>query len=248
MKNIFSPKNLPWGVVAAGGIGLLLRILLLSTGVDGKGFLIPNHITDILVWVLTAAVIAAVLFYTRRLQQAAKYQFNFPRSMTGAIGCLVGAAGIAIASFAELVSYDDTLALASAIMGLLGAAALGFLGYCRHKGLHPNILCHALVSIFLMLRLINQYRHWSADPQLQDFCFQLLATVCLMLATYHRATFDANVGRRRPHAVYHLFAVYFCCLSLAGSDSIAFYLGTGIWMLTDLCSLIPMPAQPREDS
>ena len=248
MKNIFSSKNLPWVVLTAGGIGLILRILLLATGVDEKGFLVQGHIADILVWVLTAATIAMVLFCTRRLQQATKYQFNFPQSMSGAIGCALGAAGIAIASVAELLSYDNTLALVSAIVGLVGTVALGYLGYCRYKGLHPSILCHAVICIFLMLRLINQYRHWSSDPQLQDYCFQLLATVCLMLATSPRETFDANAGSRRPHAIYHLCAVYFCCLSLAGSDGIAFYLGTGIWMLTDLCSLIPMPEQPREES
>ncbi len=248
MKNIFSPKNLPWAVLAASGIGLLLRIWLLIAGTDEKGFLMSGHPADILLWILTAATIAMVLLCTRRLQQAAKYQFNFPQSMTGAIGCALGAAGIAIVSVAELLSYDDTLALVSAIMGLLGAGALGYLGYCRQKGLHPSVLCHTVISLFLMLRLINQYRHWSSDPQLQDYCFQLLATVCLMLAAYHRATFDANAGNRRPHAFFHLCAVYFCCLSLAGTDGIAFYLGTGIWMLTDLCSLIPMPEQPREDA
>ena len=243
MKNIFSPKNLPWAVPAAGGIGLLLRLWLLNTGVDEKGFLISGHIADILVWALTAIVIVTVLLCTRSLQQAAKYGFNFPVSMTGAIGCLLGAAGIAIASIAELTAYDDVLALACAVIGLLAAVSLGYLGFCRHKGLRPSILCHCVLCIYLMLRLINQYRHWSSDPQLQDYCFQLLATVCLMLAAYHRATFDANLGKRRPHAFYHLCAVYFCCLSLTEVSGIAFYLGTGVWMLTDLCSLAPMPAE-----
>lgn len=243
MKNIFSPKNLPWAVVSAGGIGLLLRLWLLNSGIDEQGFFISGHLADILVWVLTAIVIIAVLLCTRSLQQATKYAFNFPESIIGGIGCLLGAAGIAIASIAELTVYDDALALATAILGLFGAVSLGYLGFCRYKGLRPSILCHCALCIYLMLRLINQYRHWSADPQLQDYCFQLLATVCLMLAAYHRATFDANLGKRRPHAVYHLCAVYFCCLSLAEVSNIAFYLGTGIWMLTDLCSLVPMPTE-----
>lgn len=246
MKKLFNPANLPWFVLAAGGAGLLLRIWLLKTGMDEKGFLMPGHPADILVWVLTAAVIAVLLFCTRRLLQAAKYQFNFPQSVSGALGCVSGALGIAITSFAELVAYSDTLTLLTAAMGLVGAAALGYLGYCRQKGMHPNILCHTLISLYLMLRLISQYRHWSSDPQLQDYCFQLLATVCLMLAAYHRATFDANAGKRRPHAIYHLAAVYFCCLSLAGSESIVFYLGAGVWMLTDLCSLTPLPEQQED--
>ena len=243
MKNIFSPKNLPLATLAAGIIGLLLRFWLLNSGTDEKGFLMPGHIADILVWALTAIVVITVLLCTRRLQQAAKYQFNFPKSAIGTIGCVLGAVGIAITSVAELASYDDTLALICAVMGLVGAVSLGYLGYCRQRGEHPNILCHTFVCLFLMVRLINQYRHWSSDPQLQDYCFQLLATVCLMLAAYHRATFDANIGKRRPHAIYHLCAVYFCCLSLTDTGSMAFYLGTGIWMLTDLCSLTPMPTE-----
>lgn len=245
MKKLLNPTNLPCIILAAGGIGLLLRIWLLGTGTDGKGFLVSGHPAEVLIWILTAAVIALLLYCTRRLLEASKYQFNFPQSLIGAIGCMLGAFGIAITSLSELLLNPDTLTLIASILGFLSAAALLFTSHCRWKGLQPNILCHALISLYLMFRLIGQYRHWSSDPQLQDYCFQLLATVCLMLAAYHRATFDANAGKRRPHTFFHLAAVYFCCLSLAGSDNIAFYLGTGAWMMTDLCSLIPLPEQKR---
>lgn len=248
MKKLLKPTNLPCIILAAGAIGLLLRIWLLGTGTDERGFLVSGHPAEVLLWVLSAAVIALLLYCTRRLLEAPKYQFNFPQSLAAAIGCMLGALGIAITSLSEMLLHADTLTVIAAILGLLSAGALVFMGHCRYKGLRSNVLCHATVSLYLMIRLISQYRHWSSDPQLQDYCFQLLATVCLMLAAYHRATFDANIGKRRPHAIFHLAAVYFCCLSLAGSDNIAFYLGTGAWMMTDLCSLIPLPEQKWEDA
>ena len=97
-----------------------------------------------------------------------------------------------------------------------------------------------------MVRLVSHYRHWSTDPQLQDYCFQLLAIVFLMLATYYRAAFDVDMGRRRPLVICHLAAVYFCCLSLIDGSSLCYYLPLIAWIFTDLCNLAPLA--PQEDT
>ena len=85
-----------------------------------------------------------------------------------------------------------------------------------------------------------------------DYAYILSSTSFLMLATYHRASFDLNVGKRRPYAFCSLAAIFFSYLSLIGSENILFFMSVAVWLTTDLCSLIPMPGFklfqfPRED-
>ena len=249
MKKLLNPMSLPWVTLAAGAAGLVLRLWLLASRADETGMLAPGvHPAAVLLWLLTAAMVALLWLATDRLLEGAKYRFNFPPSLQSAIGCLLGGASILVTCIIELIVYSDTLNLLTCLLGFLSAAALVYVAYCRWKGLRMNILFHGAVCLYLMLRLVGQYRHWSSDPQLLDYCFQLMATVCIMLSVYHRAAFDADSGNRRLYAVFHLGAVYFCCLSLVGSENIVFYLGIGIWMFFDLCSLRPMPRRIQEDA
>ena len=240
MKNLLKPANLPILTLGAGAVGLLLRLWLLGS-VDEAGFVAANHPADFLLWILTAAVLAVLFIGTRPLLQANKYQFNFPAQLPGAVGCFLAALGMVIVSLGVLLGNPDSMDIFTAVLGILSACALAFLGQCRLRGLHPNCLFHVVIAVYFMAWLISQYRHWSADPQMQDYCFQLIAGVCLMLAVYHRACFDANFGKRSDYAFFSLAAVYFSLLSMHGWENTVFFLSTAAWMLTNLCSLIPMP-------
>ena len=246
MKNILKPVNLPWLMLATGGLGLLLHLWLLNTK-DSEGFLAVWHISEILMWVLTAGVVVLLLWLTSRLLEASKYQFNFPPSEPFGVGTWLGALGIGGTSLIELLSGADILSGITAVLGLISAVALVIVGLLRIKGLRPSALLHGTVCVYLMIRIICLYRHWSSDPQLMDYCFQILALVSLMIAVYHRATFDADFGKRRPYAFFNLLSVYFCCLALPGWENTAFFLGCGVWMFTDTCNLTPMPATVRRD-
>lgn len=252
MKKLFKPASLPALTLGAGAVGLLLRVWLLGS-VDEAGFVPANHIADYLLWILTAAVLAVLFLGTRDLVQANKYGFNFPAWIPGGVGCFLAALGIAIVSLGSLLTKPDNMDVITAVLGLLAVCALIFLGQCRLRGLHPSCLFHVVIAVYFMAWLISQYRHWSADPQLQDYCFQLLAGICLMLAVYYRACFDANSGKRAQYAFFSMAAVYFSLLSMYGWENTVFFLSTAVWMITNLCSLIPMPRRflrpaPKEPS
>lgn len=243
--NLFSKTpRLPHIILGAGALGLILRLWLMSTA-DSHGLLPANHPADTLVWLLTGIVIVFLLLGCRSLLAANKYSFNFPASLPGCIGTGLMGAAILICSVTELSTAADGITRAVAIIGLLCAAALGFLAYCRFTGAHPTFFFHALVSIYLLLRLVSLYRQWSSDPQLQDYAFQLLATVFLMLASYHRIAFDANSGSRRHYAFFALGAVFFCCTALPHCSNAVFFIAGAVWMFTNLCSLLPMPRVKR---
>ena len=248
MKRLLAPTLLPWLTLAAGALGLLLRIWLYSTGIDETGLLISGHPAEIFIWLLAVGIPVFLWFATKPLVAAPKFAFNYPPSLFGGIGCALGAFGIGLTSLTELLSSPDTLAQAAAILGILSAAGLCFLALLRYQGRQPNILPHGLLCVYFMVRLVSLYRHWSIDPQLQDYCFQLLAMVFLMLSAYHRAAFDGNIGRRRSLVLSHLLAVFFCCLSITDKSIVFFYFPAGIWAFSDLCNLAPLPPLVQEDA
>ena len=232
-------KRLPLYVLIAGGIGLLLRLWLVSS-TDDKGFLTPNPLATTLLWVISIGVPAGLFYLTRELTEAKKYGFNFPPSPIAAAGIALAAISIGLTSIISLPTSADALDVIGGILGLVSAAALAITALCRFNGRRPNFLLHCVVAFYLMLQLICQYRHWSADPQVLDYCFSILATVCLMMATYHRAAFDLGSGDRRSYAFFCLTCGFFCCMSLIGWQDILYYLGIGAWMFTDLCNLTPL--------
>lgn len=240
MKRYLTTANLPWFALGSSAIGLLLRIWLLTAGFDEGGLMYPWHAAAILLWVLTAVVAAVVIWGCRNIVEASKYGFNFPASQIGAAGTAAAALGILVSCILQLVDGADSFSTVAVILGFLAVGCLLFTANCRLKGQHPQIYFHGLVSVYLIFRLVSQYRVWSPDPQLQDYCFQLLATICLMLACYHRTMFDANMGKRRLYAIFSLLAVFFCLVSVPGCHDWLFYLTCGAWMVTNLCSLIAL--------
>ena len=83
------------------------------------------------------------------------------------------------------------------------------------------------------LRMVSGYQNWSADPQLQDYCYYLLAYVTLMLTAYHHAAFHVGVGKHRSVWFFSLMAMYFCIVSLLGTTELYLLLGCGIWAFTN---------------
>ncbi len=239
MKQYLRHDNLPWLTLLCGGVGLLLRLWLLST-VNDKGFITRWHISEILLVGLTVLFLAVLFIATRSLTQGNKYSFNFPASLPGAVGSLAAALGIAITAITELTVAVGALERFCWIFGLVSACGLVFIAHSRWKGLHPSMLFHSFLCFWLILVLVCQYRHWSADPQIENYCYQLLALVFAMISVYHRATFNANLGQRAPHAFFSLGCVYFCLLAFGGPGGRLLYFSIGIWQFTDLCRLTPM--------
>ena len=169
MKRLLAPTLLPWITLAAGALGLLLRIWLYSTGIDETGLLIAGHPAEILIWLLTAGMMVLLWLSTSPLVAAPKYRFNFPRSVFDATGCGFAALGIGFTSAMEIMARSDTLTSLTAIVGIFAAASLAALALMRFKGIQPGILFHVILCVYFMLRLVSLYRHWSADPQLQDY-------------------------------------------------------------------------------
>jgi hypothetical protein len=236
MKRTISPAKLPLLVLGCGALGLLLRIWLYGTGIDDRGLLVRWHPAGILLTLLAIAVPVFLILQCKNDKLKGSYRQNFPPSLPAFLGSIAEALGIFLLSMGILMDHPDMLNSITGILGILCFPALVIAGHARWKGHRPSFLFHALVSLFFALRLFSQYRSWSSDPQLQDYCFQMFAIICLMMTAYQRTAFDLKIYNRRVYRFFSLAAVFFCCLSLNSPNSRLFFLTTAIGVYTDLCS------------
>ena len=236
MKKLTNPTYLPTFTLICGIIGLALRVWLFFDGMDQKGLLRASHPANTLTFILTALVLTVIFVSIRPLNAVARYQQLFPSARFPAIGCIVAAIGILWVNFRDMRQRMDTITIISLVLGLLAIISLLLLARCRFKRIRPPCYYHTLITVYLMLHLISQYRLWSSEPQLQIYFFPLLASVFLMLGGYHSAVLDARKSGRRWFVLCNQGALYCCCLSLWG-DNWPFYLAMGVWAISGLCTL-----------
>ena len=229
MKKSLSPKLLPLLVLPAGVVGALVRLWLLSTGIDEKGLILPEHPANAVGYILTALALAAIFLCVRSASGEVPYRGLFPPSKVSAAGCWIAAVGIAITLFTEPAQAGDTVARICSAFGAAAVVSLVLTGVRRMQGIRPNPLYHTLVTVYLVLHLVCQYRLWNSETQLTVHFFQVMASVFLMLSSYHMAALDANMGNVQRSLFFRYGALFFCCLSISG-DSAAFYLCLGAWM------------------
>ena len=243
MNRYIKSTYLPLISLGAGLLTMLLRFILLATGEDDKGLLVTGSFADIFSWLLAVATMVVILIGTWNLREASKFSFNFPASISGAVGILAAALGILITSVSELLAGSDALGIVGSVLGMLAVPALVLSAFSRYQGQRPSVLLHGVVCVYLMIHLVSHYRLWSSYPQIQSYGFELLSIVCLMLACYHRATFDVGEGNRRAYAFCALAAVFFSVATLPGCDSPIFFIGCAVWMITNLCNLKSFPGR-----
>lgn len=256
MKKYLRPKYLPLFVVVAGLLGFFLRLWTLGSGPDKEGLYQSQPVAWVLLWILTAVTLGAILFLTAKLKNPGRYGDNFPASPISAAGTALAALALLVTGIQILTSPAGFLSIISGILGLAAAVCLILTAYARYQGKRPAFLTHAVPCLFFALWIFDRCRDWSNQPQISVFLFPLLASICVMLATYQLASFDVELGRRRHSLFWSLAGVYFCMVSLASTDELMFYGCMAIWLLTNLCSLRmlkvrkpqpePIPETPEE--
>jgi hypothetical protein len=241
-KNTRKLKHL---ILCTGVLGALLRCILYTTGTDHKGLLVTGHWAHIAVWILTAAVAGMLVLFCYNIKGPEEYSRCYRPSLVSAFGCFAAAGAFLLTALPEWKAALTPLDTATAALGFASAGALVYVGICRARGSKPIYLCHAIVCISFALRMVCQYRVWSSDPQLQDYCFYMGAHVGLMLTSYHFAAFDAGIGSHRPLWFLGLACAYLSLLCLWGTPNALFMLCCAVWVLTNLTDLKTHPRRVR---
>lgn len=246
--------------LAAGLTSLGLHRYMMVNCFDAKGLLIAGNLPGRLLFLVGAAFLLTLLAALRTVGGNGEYADNFPRDIVS--GLLMIAAGAALALAAPNLDrnappaaapvtfwagvWQDISAGCMTALPWLAAASMAALGLCRMLGRRGWFGFGGLICLFYMLMLVGNYQLWSADPQLQDYAYQLLAGVLLMLCSFHRTCCDAGIIQRKRLLFTGLAAAFCAITSLSLEFQRGFYLASALWAMGSLCSVVQLPADPEE--
>ena len=251
-----------FGVTGAAGLAsLMLHNYMMDNCFDAKGLLIDGNLPGRLLWVVGIGFAVFLALMLRTIGGEGSYEDNFPPCLLSS--CLMLAAGAVLCwAIPELVleageSVPGVTGLPLLVQNITdravqylpwaAAASMGVLGICRMLGRKPWPILSGPVCLFYMLMLVTNYRLWSADPQIHDYAYLLLAEVLLMLCSFHRTCCDAGVIQRKRLIATGLCAAVCCMASLSGGFQRGFFLASGLWAAGCLCNVAQLPPDPEEE-
>lgn len=242
-------------LIVATVTGAILRYWNLSSAVDLLGLFTPNHPSTL---VLTAGSCLFVLLFLilSYLSPGRGGSHNVLTYDTGSTilgltaGILMLLGVILNAVFTGLDVWNGILL----ILGVLSSVSLMILSKLRKSG-NKTPVWELFPIVFLLVKLFIQFKDWSTDPVILDYCFQLLALIFSLLAVYGSAGFCFDRGAPRKTLFYSACGIFFSAMATAdGLQGEQFYaycfdLGMILWLVSVvLCLLKPQTAPPTEES
>lgn len=228
----FSKPSVSAAIFSLGGIAaMLLRFWLLKSGVDDKGLLDTGHLGYILSYVLCLGLPIALLI----LLGKGNRHLHFASTPLASAGFFVQAFGFVLAAW-TLLSYT-TLAMrtATGILGLAAAVCAAVAGIYAIRGhrTHPLFFCPG--ALFFACFLFCRYQQWSAEPELQQYVFQLAAAVVSMFALYQRSALGVNIGSSKLYLLWSRSAILLCLAAIPGSQLPLLWLSMTMSFALDGC-------------
>lgn len=231
---------LPWILIVLAALGAIvgagLRIYQLTHCMTSAGLIVPG--SRILYGMLGFAAIGAsvISILCSKLNGAPGNE----RAVTGSAGCLFVELAAAVAvfygslqclldltaaagSFAALLRGAGFASLLLPLGGMIAAGLLAATALLYGRGTKTTFWFLLLACVFYAAQLIADFKQWSTDPLVIDFCFRLLARVCGMLALFHISGFPLSAGRKRLTVFWSVGAFVFTGMMLPD-----LFLGSGI--------------------
>lgn len=224
MKN---GKYLPFLALFLGLVCAGARWTLFRNHMDALGLLETGTYAELCVWLLTGLCLVLFALAARRGWEAGENKLAAPGQMLGGLGIFLTALGNSGQMAGPVASLWK-------IMGLLAGVCLIVQGVCTLKKRRVPFLLPLAVCVFFLLHLIDNYRGWSSQPQLQKYLFDLLASLSLTFFSYCDAARKVSLGKPKTRIFSGLCAVYFCLAAIPGSPKFTvLYALCALWALTD---------------
>ena len=226
--NLKNERTPVMGITAAGAVVVyFLRHIQLQTQLDETGRIMVGAGRGPLTWIcLGLTLLIGAYAFLLSPKDSMKNA-----SRPAMIATLVAAFFMALGSVI-MVKGD----LPFALCGLGTAVCWVIIGLRRQQNMAPAAVLFMLPALFDAVELIVRFRDWSRDPLLMDYCFELLASLCVMCATFHLGGFTLGRCRRRTCIFFCMTGVLFCAVAMAGSGLLSLFssLGSAVWLLANL--------------
>lgn len=237
--------------IAAALLGSAMRVYFLKHAVDENGLVYRGSKLPLIMAVFIVLMLAAAALLLRPLDKRPTYFGNFSARplwlLPAAIAACAFFAGGLMSFLAATAVLDRWLAFAAMAAGILLLVQTVF----NYLGKKQSFLLLLLPCLWLIFKLIVDYKGWSKDAVLSDYCFMLLADITAMLSAYHLAGFSFDRGKRRLTAFWCSAATLFCTVSLPDAflhgdyTALLIYLGLLLWLLPSMLQLCISRSEPE---
>lgn len=227
-------------VLAAALLGSLLRCWQLGPGLDITGRLKAGHPSGIVLGIYCAVAAIGLVFLSRRLEKKEVYTDAFS---SGAPEMAVSATAAVLLVFSaalSLMTERTGVQLLIGALGLLSGLCIAVTAAQRFRGVVPPLAMHIVPCVYLAARLIVIFKRWSVDPVVQDYCYNLFASISTMCAVYHLGGFCLDQGQRRLSVFWCLAGVVFSAVALPGPGTAnrLFYGAMLLWCAVNAWQLL----------
>ena len=227
-------------VVAAGSLavmillGSLIRAGQLHQIFDAMGLPAAGHPLSWMLGALTVLVLLASVLFAQLLPkggsagEACVVQMAV-QALSGALVLL----GAAIGLFGQITTQPVNYHTALYFLQMLAGLCMITTGWLHYKNAKPGVGYFAVVCVWQLLTLLLNFRGWSMDPTILDYCFRLFALVSGMCAAFHIGSLYLEQKGRRMAAFWCMAGTFFAVVSIFGerlSWGLA-ELGLGAWLL-----------------
>jgi hypothetical protein len=230
-------------------IGSGLRLWSLISATDQLGLPIGHPANYLLVGFSLVALLLFAWMAYRSPGRSGSYRVfaatGFPLWMLSAVLILVGA----MVEFAQdLVAGPSILSPIILLGGLAGGFCAMGTAYFRRKGETHYPVTELFPVVYLILKLMCNFKSWSIDPIILDYCIPLFALIFTLLAFHRGAGFVFDQGKPRSALFYAMAAVYFCAAAVVdgimdqNAATVVTYFGFLLWQLPVILQLL-VPAK-----
>ena len=189
-------------------------------------------IPQILIAVLTPAA-AIFLVYSKKTRPSFLPNHRPSRVLLLPLPAALLLAGAAVLQLVQL-------RWAAAAGNLIGACCIAWIAVRAISRKVPHLVCYLILTSSLILKLIPDFRTWSVDPVIMDYCFSMFAVISTMLAVLYLGSFVLDEGKRRLTGGFCICGVVFCCMTAADGDvaDALVSLGYAMFLFAELWELL----------
>lgn len=195
---------------ALAAVGCILGLWQRAAGRNELGFWDTGSVPVIGLVLLS---VLAVIVFILLARKTPKVPQTIPGGLSAGLGTVLGGVLLAVTVLADFTAYP-TLALLCGVLGIIAAVITVLQGLQRIRGKQPELLLGCVIVLWLVLRIIGDFKSWSTDPMILDYCYPLLALLCSMAAGFHTAGWLAGLGRGRITAFWCMAGLFFCAAAL----------------------------------
>ena len=203
-------KLLPLAALVMGLACQIGRWTLYRTAVDATGLLTAGTPLE---WGSYALSVLAIGLFAAAVGKLRETEVSSSPILAG-LGQLIGGLGLGWTALRYPGEMPGLFGIAWKILGIAAAICLLWSALQTFQKKTPQFLALLAPCLFWLTHLIDNYRGWSGQPQLQSYLFALLSTMAMALFTYYTAADSVGLGKPRQRVFSALSAGFLCLAAM----------------------------------